>query len=96
MPYIKNEERPLIKETIDTLKNNVEGVGQLNYAISLLCHKYIEKEGIKYKAINDVIGVLECAKLELYRTIAGSYEDTKAKENGFVSNLDSMRHVLKG
>jgi len=31
-----------------------------------------------------VTGVLECAKLELYRRIAAPYEDTKIEENGDV------------
>jgi len=34
--------------------------------------------------INEVIGVLECAKLELYRRVAAPYEERKRIENGEV------------
>jgi hypothetical protein len=33
---------------------------------------------------NDVIGALECCKLELYRRMVAPYENTKIKENGDV------------
>jgi len=39
--------------------------GELNYAITRLLDDYlIRKGGLKYAHINEVIGVLECAKLE--------------------------------
>ena len=37
-----------------------------------------------YEWINEVIGVLECAKLELYRRVAAPYEDDKRLQNGDV------------
>jgi hypothetical protein len=39
-------------------------------------------EGLSYKSINDVIGVLECVKQEFYRRIAVPYEDKKIEQNG--------------
>jgi len=36
------------------------------------------------------MGVLECAKLELYRMVAAKYEDKKRLENGAVSELDAV------
>ena len=36
----------------------------------------------KYADINELIGALECAKLEFYRRKAAPYEDKKAVENG--------------
>lgn len=38
---------------------------------------------------DEITGVLECIKLELYRQIAAGYEDIKKLENGPVSELDS-------
>lgn len=62
-----------------------ETAGELNYAISILLDDYlIRKGGIKYANINEAIGVLECAKLELYRRIAAPYEDHKISETGDV------------
>jgi hypothetical protein len=37
-----------------------------------------------YQAINDCLGALEGAKLELYRRVAAPYEDRKIQENGDV------------
>jgi len=37
-----------------------------------------------YADYNEVIGVLECVKQELYRKVISKYEDKKEKENGTV------------
>jgi hypothetical protein len=58
-------------------------VGDLNYLISTLLDDYIGPT-ISYAKINDVIGVLECAKMELYRRLAVDYENEKAHLNGDV------------
>lgn len=83
MPYIKQEDRKHLKPTV--LPRNV---GELNYLITSLCHRYLQRNGLRYANINAVIGVLECAKLELYRMIAAPYENGKQMENGSISALD--------
>jgi hypothetical protein len=62
--------------------------GELNYLVTKLCDAFIMKTGLSYKNINQAIGALECAKLELYRKVASPYEDRKEIENGtvYVSN----------
>ena len=61
------------------------GPGHLNYAITRLCDAYIcARGGTSYTLLNEVIGVLECAKLELYRRVAAPYEDEKRRANGDV------------
>jgi hypothetical protein len=87
MPYIKQVERSQIDEHID--KIFIASPGHLNYAITRLIHNYIKAMGLKYARLNDVIGVLECAKMELYRRITAPYEDTKIIENGIVSDLEA-------
>jgi hypothetical protein len=57
--------------------------GDLNYVISYLCDGYIGKSPT-YKKLNETIGVLECAKLELYRQVLAPYENMKCEENGEV------------
>lgn len=53
-----------------------ENAGELNYVITRCVDEYlIQKDSLRYANINEVIGVLECAKLELYRRIAVPYED---------------------
>lgn len=61
--------------------------GELNYVITKLIDQYLKEEGLRYANINEVIGVLECAKLELYRRIAGPYEDKKIISNGDVYDI---------
>lgn len=39
---------------------------------------------MSYQAINDIIGALESAKMEIYRRIAAAYEDQKILENSDV------------
>jgi hypothetical protein len=80
MPYIKSELRSEILLSPEAIVN----AGELNYYISSLINHFIAKKGKSYATINEVIGALECAKLELYRRIAAPYEDIKIKENGEV------------
>jgi len=61
--------------------------GELNFCIHRLFDAYFftKTTGSSfpgYAELNDVIGVLECVKLELYRRLGGPYEDLKIDENG--------------
>ena len=82
MPYITKEDRDEIDHGAmpDT-------AGELNYMISTLLDEYLIEKGKKYANINEVIGVLECAKLELYRRIAVPYEGEKIETNGDVYDV---------
>lgn len=82
MPYIKKDRRKALEDT-----DIVETDGELNYIITTIVQAYLKRKGLNYSNINTCIGVLECAKLELYRRIASPYEDTKIKENGDVMLL---------
>jgi hypothetical protein len=83
MPYIDNEQRDNIDPLIEQLRDVLSNMGDLNYTITRLCDAYLTtEEGIRYSRLNDLIGALECAKLELYRRVAAPYEDKKARENG--------------
>jgi hypothetical protein len=44
----------------------------------------INKGPLRYAHLNEVIGAIECAKLELYRRVAAPYEDLKISEAGDV------------
>jgi hypothetical protein len=62
-----------------------ETAGELNYALTRLVDQYlVDKGGIRYAHLNEVVGALECAKLELYRRLAVPYEDGKIREAGDV------------
>ena len=56
--------------------------GVLNYAIHQLINEYFEQNNRNYQTINDVVGVLECAKMELYRRMGAEYEEIKILQNG--------------
>ena len=86
MPYIDKRIRDRINLGEEIY---CDDVGTLNYCITKLVHHFITGRGLSYAAINAVIGVLECAKLELYRQIAAGYEDQKKNENGSISELDN-------
>lgn len=63
---------------------SAEDAGELNYLITLMINDYIRRKGKNYATLNSVVGVLECAKLELYRRVVADYEDKKCEENGDV------------
>ncbi len=84
MPYIKQEDRVRLQPVVDQL--DLLGAlrpGELNYLISVTCGRFMDR-GRTYALYNAAIGVLECAKLELYRRMVAPYEDVKRKENGDV------------
>ena len=82
MPYIVNSAREQLDD--GGLPNSA---GELNYMISSLIDEYLHEYGKNYTNINEVIGVLECAKLELYRRVAAPYEDEKIEQNGDVYDV---------
>jgi hypothetical protein len=84
MPYIKPYDRIVFNRDVDHLSPSITGPGDLNYVITRLLVKHIDRVGCSYASINEVVGVLECAKLELYRRMAALYEDKKITENGDV------------
>jgi len=77
MPYIPKNERA-------AAKLNPITAGELNYAITTFVIKYLNDQGTTYHTLNNAIGALECAKLELYRRVVAHYEDQKLDENGDV------------
>lgn len=82
MPYITQERRRALKTGLPP-----ENAGELNYLVTKQILAYIAPRG-NYQAINDAVGALECAKLELYRRHAGPYEDRKIIDNGDVYSGD--------
>lgn len=85
MPYIKQPDRTRLDPHIQALADAInmdQRAGELNYSITKLLLA-LKGEG-RYKDYNELIGVLESAKLEFYRRQVGPYEDEKVKENGDV------------
>lgn len=55
---------------------------------------YLLTCGIKYKHINDVLGVLGAVTAEFYRRVAAPYEDLKIRDNGDVIEPDAIRQYI--
>lgn len=94
MPYITPNLRPAFAEPVEDIADTIRAFGEssraglLNYVISsLISRLYEDPEDPRYADINEAIGVLECAKLELYRMVAEPYEDKKIEENGRVYRM---------
>jgi hypothetical protein len=88
MPYIKQAERELVDAEIEALaakmrqaaQSGVGPEGLLNYTVTRLIGLTIGE--VRYAKIAWVTGVLENIKQEMYRRVAGPYEDSKITENG--------------
>jgi len=89
MPYIKTEQREKYGNSIGILTSNLQNngkdgipiVGDVNYVISKLLWNIFDCNP-SYTLGNNLIGVLECVKQEMYRRKLAPYEDQKIKENG--------------
>ncbi len=93
MPYIKQDIRNDIKIAIDNLIGRLQEIstesGVLNYVISEILG-YTKGKRLCYQEIQNIIGILECAKLEFYRRIAVPYENRKWIENGDISSYQKI------
>jgi len=85
MPYIKMIDRDNLNSVTDAIQTvGLMNAGELNYLFTIIARTYLVDKGLSYQRINDSVGALEGAKLELYRMVAAPYEDNKIKENGNV------------
>ena len=84
MPYISQEDREYIKDDLysDGINFTPCNAGELNYVTSTFINNYLAENGLNYANLNEMIGALECTKMELNRVLIGPYEDVKIKENG--------------
>ncbi len=93
MPYIDRFTRmqfdPKLEDLLEALsvshdkETDITNPGNLNYTITKIINAWLGHTP-NYAKYNEVIGVLECAKLELYRRKVSEYEDQKCRENGDV------------
>lgn len=87
MPYVDEERRARLHDELDALLDVVDSTsaGELNYIITCVMIDHLKHEKrLGYEKVNTLIGVLECAKLELYRRLVVPYEDLKIEKNGDV------------
>lgn len=90
MPYITKTQRDVFDSMITMISHDLvqefskDYEGKLNYIISAIMSNILKENGTSYSEINKLVGVLECAKLELYRKVAAPYEELKEQENSGV------------
>jgi len=82
MPYIPKKSRKPFEFPIEELIELINDEAQLNYVITRLVWGFLKNNTINYSTYNKLVGVLECAKLELYRRLIAGYEDQKIIDNG--------------
>ncbi len=98
MPYIKEEHREILDPIINDLKRTIVNITLddesvkleclINYMIlKMLSEMYTAKN---YDEINDVIGMLECCKLEYYRKVAAIVNDQSEYDYGEI--LDPLNN----
>jgi hypothetical protein len=85
VPYIPRNTRGAFMVAIQriALLVRIASAGEFNFIITRLLTAWLG-EHPTYGRFNEAIGVLECAKLELYRRMVAPYEDGKAAINGDV------------
>jgi len=67
-----------------TGNGTIENPGDLNFVLTKVCLEYLENKTESYQSYNDIVGALECCKLEMYRRAVSPYEDAKIAANGDV------------
>lgn len=82
MPYIEARRRMDFGDLSNCAEP--ENAGELNFFLTSLVIQYLFRNEESYQKYNEVIGVLECCKQELYRKMISKYEDKKCVENGEV------------
>lgn len=80
MPYIQNKERrlALLGGALPLT------VGELDYALTVLCLQYIGDYPYTFERLNSIVGVLDNVKDEFRRRVLHPYENLKCAENGDV------------
>jgi hypothetical protein len=79
MPYLENGIRASLAQG-----RVAKTPGELSFSMSQLIKGYIAMRGTSYGTFNDIVGAMECLKLELYRRLIGTYEQKKCDENSDV------------
>lgn len=100
MPYISPDNRQNIDAAINNLLIQVEEYcnkfpystersGLANYIITRILTNFLKTNGVwKYFKLSQLIGTLECAKLEIYRRLISKYEDKCIERNGDLKEFD--------
>lgn len=84
MPYIPKERQQQLPTRFFELLPDEPTAGDMNYLFTRIAHEYIERRGLRYAHLNDVLGALDGASKEFYRRVAAQYENKAIGKNGDV------------
>ena len=85
MPYIASARRESFQDFLEKTKNlRIDTAGELNFLIVQLTLTYLSQHGENYRIMNEIIGAIECAKMEFVRRKLIPLEKAKCTENGDV------------
>lgn len=84
MPYVTQPERIEPNRISDDIAAQNFTDGQLNYLITRIVARAYNLAKPRYNMIQRAVGLIVCVVFELYRRVAGKYEDKKMAENGDV------------
>lgn len=85
MPYITQARRESFQAFLKSVQDlRIDTSGELNFLLAMLGQVYLAQHGISYRVFNDIVGALECAKIETYRRQIANLEEMKKQENGDV------------
>jgi len=76
-PYLPEDQRQAALEIPGT-------PGELNFLLTMVCLNYLEATDGRYADHAEVVGALECCKLEFYRRACATLEDDAIARNGDV------------
>ena len=91
MPYVNDMIREALELDLQELLASARDFtddrdamkGIVNYLTTLVTTILLKPDaGWNYASMSDVIGALECAKLEVYRRLLAPYEDMAVDKNG--------------
>lgn len=97
MPYITKERANEISDQLsdsyrpfEMLQQEINTKGELNYAVSTLMVKYLNKHGKNYQNISDVIAAAQDAADEMKRRVLAPYEEAKKNDSNNVDPYEGL------
>jgi len=92
MPYIESNQRHLYEKHIHGIveqlaaRDEQDVPGHLNYVIFTIVYRFLRRKGVRYHRLNYLLGAIQCCWAEIYRRLAGPYEDKAIAKNGDVAD----------
>ena len=90
MPYISQRNRRSLDPYIEAIPVRGAVAGELTYIITRILLRWLREGFAGYAERALAVGILETAKLELYRRNLGPYEDQKREEHGDVYGAEAQ------